>query len=234
MTIYKLLWDDFSSWYLEMVKPEFGKPIDANTLKATNQFFEDNMKVLHPFMPFITEEVWQYMENRTPKEALIVASCPEQKDFDSKIINDFEKIKEVVSGIRTIRKDKNISFKNKIDLSVINTENFAKDYDAVIVKMGNVLDIDYIFEKIDKALSFRVKSNEYYIPMGDAVDVEAEKLKLEAELKYTEGFLRSVQGKLKNERFVNNAPEQVVAIERKKEAEAIAKIETLKLSIASL
>jgi len=234
MTIYKLLWDDFSSWYLEMVKPEFGKPIDSKTLAATNAFFENNMIVLHPFMPFISEEVWQFMKERKPEEALIVATYPELKPFDEKIIADFEMLKEVVSGIRTIRKDKNISFKNSIDLSIINTEKFTSDFDTVISKMGNISVIDYVSDKVEKALSFRVKTNEYFIPMGDAVDIEAEKAKLEEELKYVQGFLKSVQGKLKNEKFVNNAPEQVVASERKKEADALAKIETLKVSIAGI
>ena len=234
MTIYKLLWDDFSSWYLEMVKPAFGKPIDAKTLQATNQFFEDNMKILHPFMPFITEEVWQTMGDRSVEEALIISSYPKQKSFDSTIISNFEVVKDIISGIRTIRKDKNISFKNTIELAILNSDEFTTDYNEVVAKMGNISKIDYVSEKVDKALSFRVKSNEYFIPMGGAIDVEAEKAKLEEELKYNQGFLKSVQGKLSNKRFVDNAPEQVVAIERKKEAEALAKIEALKVSIAGL
>lgn len=234
MTIYKLLWDDFSSWYLEMVKPAFGKPIDTKTLQATIKFFEDNMKILHPFMPFITEEVWQTMGDRSVEEALIISKYPKQKPFDSNIISDFEIVKEIVSGIRTIRKDKNIPFKVAIHLSVINSDNFTEDYNPVIKKIGNISEISYVSEKVEKSLSFRVKSNEYFIPMGDAVDVEAEKIKLLEELKYTEGFLKSVQGKLSNTRFVDNAPEQVVAVERRKEAEAIAKIEALKISIAGL
>jgi valyl-tRNA synthetase len=234
MTIYKLLWDDFSSWYLEMVKPAFGEPIDAKTLDATNRFFEDNMKILHPFMPFITEEIWQYLGERSPNEALIVTEYPKLKAFDSQIIVDFETIKEVVSGIRTIRKDKNISFKNTIDLVVMNTEKFTSDFDAIVSKMGNVESMSYVSEKIEAALSFRVKSNEYFIPMSGVIDTKAEKIKLQEELKYIEGFLKSVQGKLKNERFVNNAPEKVVAIERQKEAEAMVKIEALNRRIISL
>ncbi len=234
MTIYKLLWDDFSSWYLEVVKPAFGQPIDVNTYKASIQFFENNMKVLHPFMPFLTEEIWQFIAERAPEEALIVSEYPKQRLFNSKIINDFEIVKEVVSGIRTIRKDKNISFKNTIDLSVMNSDNFTKEFDAVVTKMGNVANMSYVIEKVDAALSFRVKSNTYFIPMEGAIDTEAEKVKLQEELKYAEGFLRSVQGKLKNERFVQNAPEQVIKTERKKEAEALAKIEALKSSILSL
>ena len=234
MTIYKLLWDDFSSWYLEMVKPAFGEPIDAKTLQATNQFFEDNMKILHPFMPFITEEIWQTMTDRSVEEALIVSRYPDQKSYNTSIISDFEVVKDIVSGIRTIRKDKNIPFKVSIGLSVINSDDFTTDYDAIVTKMGNITEIEYVSEKVEKSLSFRVKSNEYFIPMGDAVDVEAEKEKLEEELKYTEGFLKSVQGKLSNKRFVDNAPEQVVAIERRKEAEAIAKIQAIKASLAGL
>jgi len=234
MTIYKLLWDDFSSWYLEMVKPAFGEPIDAKTLQATNQFFEDNMKLLHPFMPFITEEVWQTMGERSIDEALIVSRYPEQKSFDSNIISDFEIVKDIVSGIRTIRKDKNIPFKVSIGLSIINSDDFTIDYDAIISKMGNITEIKYVSEKVEKSLSFRVKSNEYFIPMDDAVDIEAEKTKLEEELKYTEGFLKSVQGKLSNKRFVDNAPEQVVVVERRKEAEALAKIEAIKASLAGM
>jgi valyl-tRNA synthetase len=150
------------------------------------------------------------------------------------LINDFELVKDIVSNIRTIRKDKNISFKNTIDLAVMNTDNFTRDFDSVITKMGNIASLDYISEKLDAALSFRVKSNEYFIPMGDAIDTEAEKAKIEEELKYTQGFLKSVQGKLSNDRFVANAPEKVVAIERKKEAEALAKIEALKASLRNL
>jgi len=217
-----------------MVKPAFGQPIDAKTLQATIEFFENNMKILHPFMPFITEEVWQTLGKRSVNEALIVSRYPVKEQFDARIISDFEIVKEIVSGIRNIRKDKNISFKNSIDLAIINSDKFTTNYNAVIAKMGNVSQIDYVDKKVEKALSFRVRSNEYYIPMGDAVDVEAEKTKLEEELKYTQGFLKSVQGKLSNKRFVDNAPEQVVAVERKKEAEALAKIAALETSIAGL
>ncbi len=185
-------------------------------------------------MPFITEEIWQFIAKRSPEEALIVSEYPILKKYDTKQIDEFESVKEIVSGIRTIRKDKNISFKNTIDLFVMNSDDFTSDFDTIISKMGNISEFNYVDKKVDAAMSFRVKANEYFIPMGDSIDAEAEKVKLVEELKYTEGFLKSVQGKLKNERFVNNAPEQVVAVERKKEAEAIAKIETLKVSIAGL
>ncbi|WP_457615595.1 valine--tRNA ligase [Lutibacter sp.] len=234
MSIYRLIWDDFSSWFLEMVKPEYQKPIDAKTYQSVIAFLEANLKILHPYMPFITEEIWQNITNRSEDEALIIANYPEQGEIDKQLISDFEFITEVISGIRTIRKDKNISFKDSIELAVVNNENSTSDFDSVIQKIGNISKITYVQSKVDGALSYRVKSNEYFIPMSDAVDVASEKIKLEEELKYTEGFLKSVQKKLSNERFVNNAPEQVVAIERKKEADAIAKIATIKASLESL
>ncbi|UMB60887.1 valine--tRNA ligase [Lutibacter sp. A80] len=234
MSIYKLIWDDFSSWFLEMVKPAYQQPIDAKTLESVISFLEDNLKILHPFMPFLTEEIWQHISERTPEEALIIAEYPKLVEVNEKLINDFKIASEVISGIRNIRKDKNISFKDQIEFSVLNNDNVSSDFDKVIEKLGNLSAINYVTEKVDGALSFRVKSNEYFIPMGDAIDVEAEKAKLEEELKYTEGFLKSVQKKLSNERFVNNAPEKVIAIERQKEADALSKIETIKTSLNSL
>jgi len=234
MTIYKLIWDDFCSWLLEMVKPGYQQPIDRKTFDAIIEAFENNLKVLHPFMPFITEEIWHQIADRTTEEALIVSSYPSVKPINSEILKDFEIASEVISGIRTIRKEKNISFKETINLSVINNIDASTSFDTVIKKMGNVESLDYISEKMDGALTYRVKSNEYFIPMKGAINVEEEIAKITEELKYTEGFLKSIQGKLKNERFVNNAPEQVVAIERQKEADALAKIETLKSSLEGL
>ncbi|GAB1309700.1 valine--tRNA ligase [Urechidicola sp. KH5] len=234
MSIYKLVWDDFSSWFLEMVKPGYQQPIDRATYDSVIGFFENNLKVLHPYMPFLTEEIWQYISDRTPEEALIIAEYPEVGVVNEAIIKEFEFATDVIAGIRTIRKDKNIAFKNTIDVSVLNNENNGTQFDSVIAKMGNVAQLNYVEAKVDGALSFRVKSNEYFIPAGDDVDIEAEKAKIQEELGYTEGFLKSVQKKLSNDRFVNNAPEQVVANEKKKEADALAKIETLKASLASL
>ncbi|SNR60092.1 valyl-tRNA synthetase [Lutibacter agarilyticus] len=234
MSIYKLIWDDFSSWFLEMVKPAYQQPIDAVTLKAVISFLEDNLKVLHPYMPFISEEIWQHISDRTPEEALIIAEYPKMTEVNESIIQNFKVASEVISGIRNIRKEKNIAFKNEIEFSVLNNDQINTDFDAVIEKLGNLSGITYVDEKVDGALSFRVKSNEYFIPMGDAIDVEAEKAKLQEELKYNEGFLKSVQKKLSNERFVNNAPAQVITNERKKEADALAKIETIKASLNSL
>ncbi|AUS05803.1 valine--tRNA ligase [Pseudotamlana carrageenivorans] len=234
MAIYKLIMDDFSSWLLEIIKPAYQKPIDAVTYKAVIEAFENNLKVLHPFMPFLSEEIWQYISERTPDEALIVAKWPVFKDINEELISEFEFASEVISGIRNIRKQKNIPFKDAISFSVINNGQTSKTFDGVIAKIGNLQNIEYTEETVEGALTFRVKSNEYFIPMVGAIDVEAEIVKLSEELKYTEGFLKSVQKKLSNERFVAGAPEQVVAAEKKKEADALAKIETLKASLASL
>ncbi len=234
MTTYKLIWDDFCSWLLEMVKPGYQQPIDKATFDAIIVLFENNIKILHPFMPFLTEEIWHQIAERNTEEALIVASYPEQKEFDKQLISDFEYTQEVVSAIRNIRKEKNISFKEELVLFVAKKENFNTDFDTIIKKLCNVTEINETNTKVENALSFRIKSNEYFIPFGETIDVEAEKQKIEEELSYTEGFLKSVQKKLANERFVNNAPEQVIAIEKKKEADALAKIETLQLSLASL
>lgn len=234
MAIYKLIFDDFCGWLLEIVKPAYGEPIDAITYNKLIALFEDNLKIMHPFMPFITEEIWQTMKSRTPEEALIIAKWPAQKEANEALIAQFDFASEVISGIRNIRKQKNIAFKDAIGFSVVNNENAEPSFDEVIAKMGNLSSFDYVNEPVDGALTFRVKSNEYFIPMEGSIDVEAEVKKLTEELNYTEGFLKSVQKKLSNERFVNNAPEQVVASEKKKEADALAKIETIKASLASL
>lgn len=234
MAIYKLVWDDFCSWFLEMIKPGYQQPIDKATFNKAIEMLEANLKLLHPFMPFLTEEIWQYIAERTPEEALIVSSWPEMKSFDEKLIADFDFVTEVISGIRTIRKEKNIPFKETIELKVVNNEKASTHFDAVIMKLGNIVDLQYVEEKVNGALSYRVKSNEYFIPVGGNVDVAAEIAKLTEELNYTKGFLRSVQGKLSNEKFVSGAPEQVIANERKKEADALAKIATIEQSLASL
>ncbi|WP_456437402.1 valine--tRNA ligase [Psychroserpens sp.] len=234
MVIYKLIYDDFCGWMLEMIKPAYQQPIDSETYKMVMSIFEENLKILHPFMPFITEDIWQRIEKRSPQDALIVAEYPKVETFDLQLISDFETVKDVVSGIRTIRKEKNIAFKDTVELMVLNNENVDSKYDTVISKMGNISEMKTVSEAVEGALTFRVLSNEYFIPMEGSIDVEAEIEKLTEELKYTQGFLKSVQGKLRNERFVNNAPEQVVASEKKKEADALAKIETIKASLSSL
>ena len=234
MAIYKLIYDDFCGWLLEIVKPAYQQPIDKKTYDEVISIFENNLKILHPFMPFLTEEIWQHISDRTPEDALIVSSWPTSKQVDKNLIPTFEFTQEVVSGIRTIRKEKNIPFKEQINLSVLNNEKLTKNFDEVITKLGNIGALEYVENAIEGALSFRVKSNEYFIPISGAIDIETEIQKLTEELSYTEGFLKSVQKKLSNERFVNNAPENVVAVEKNKEADALAKIETIKSSLASL
>ncbi|REH50480.1 valyl-tRNA synthetase [Tenacibaculum gallaicum] len=236
MAIYKLITDDFSSWLLEIVKPGYQQPIDAKTYKAVIEVLENNLKVLHPFMPFLTEEIWQHITERTPEDALIIAKYPTVGETNEELITNFEFATGVVSGIRTIRKNKNISFKDAIELSVVNNENFTKEFDVVIQKLTNASEINYdVTDKVEGAASFRVKSNEYFVPISlDTIDVEAEITKLNGELKRAEGFLTGIQKKLSNERFVSNAPEQVITLERKKESDTLAKIETIKASLASL
>ncbi len=234
MKIYKLVWDDFCSWLLEMIKPAFGSPIDTKTYNEVIRLFEDCLKLLHPFMPFVTEEIWQQISSRTPQEALIIANYPEEKTFNEGILEEFEFIKEVISGIRTIRKEKNIPFKEEISLSIIDNEHFTTKWNSIIEKLGNVSAISYIEKATEGAISFRVKANEYFIPILDKINVEEEIKKLETELHYAEGFLKSVRAKLSNEKFVNSAPAQVVENERKKESDTLAKIETLTQSLNKL
>ncbi|MFK7050710.1 Valine--tRNA ligase [Flavobacterium columnare] len=234
MAIYKLVWDDFCSWFLEMIKPGYQQPIDKTTFDKAIEMLEANLKLLHPFMPFLTEEIWQYIADRTPEEALIISQWPEVKLYDEKLIADFDFTTEVISGIRTIRKDKNISFKDAIELKVVNNEKASTFFDSVITKLGNISSLEYVSEKVNGALSYRVKSNEFFIPVGEGIDIEAEIKKLTEELNYTKGFLKSVQGKLSNEKFVLGAPEQVITNERKKEADALAKILTIEQSLAGL
>ncbi|WP_296637487.1 valine--tRNA ligase [Polaribacter sp.] len=234
MAIYKLINDDFSSWLLEIVKPAYQHPIDKITFDAVIEVLENNLKILHPFMPFLTEEIWQFIAERTSEEALIVAKYPAQKEFDSAIISEFEFATGVISGIRTIRKDKNIAFKDAVELFVVNNVNSSVEFDGIIQKLTNTASISYVSEKVDGA-SFRVKSNEYFVPIFAAnIDVEAEIEKLSAELKRAQGFLVGIQKKLSNERFVANAPEKVITLERKKEADTLAKIETIIGSLNSL
>ncbi len=234
MSTYKLIWDDFCSWLLEMIKPGYQQPIDSTTYKAVILILENNLKVLHPFMPFLTEEIWQHLATRTPEEALIISKWPEVKSVNETLISEFDFATEVVSGIRTIRKQKNISFKDSIELFVLNSEKVSTTFDVVISKLGNISSLNYAEAQVEGALTFRVKSNEYFVPMQGAINIDEEVAKLTEELSYTEGFLKSVQKKLSNERFVAGAPEQVVASEKKKEADALAKIETLKASLSSL
>lgn len=232
MAVYKLFWDEFSSWYLELVKPAYQKPIDKATYEATLSFFDIMVKLLHPFMPFITEEIWQLMDDRKDGESLMVEKMPEAEKYNDEIIDAFESVKEVISGVRNIRNENNIAQKEQIELKV--KGDYENQYDACIVKMANLSDIESTETKIEGAVTFMVKSAEFYIELGDLVDVEEELKKLKEELDYNKGFLNSVMKKLSNERFVNNAPEKVVNIEKQKKEDAEAKIKVLEERIASL
>ncbi len=234
MITYKFIWDDFSSWYLEMVKPAYQSPIDAITFKKTIENLERILKILHPFMPFISEEIWQLITDRKENEALIIASWPEISETEKDLVPQFEFASEVISGIRNIRKEKNIPNKDTLELFVLNNEKNSDNFDVIIKKLGNLEKLEYVSEKVKGAISFRVKSSEFFIPVGENVNMEEELEKLESELKYTKGFLISVQKKLSNERFVNNAPIKVIDVERKKEADALAKIRVLEESINNL
>ena len=214
MAVYKLFWDEFSSWYLEMVKPAYQQPIDRKTYDATLRYFDALLRMLHPFMPFITEELWQHLYDRKEGESIMTARMPEPQPVDMEIINRFETTKLVVAGIRTIRLQKGIANKEQLTLQIIGAHDHSND--CILTKMTNLATIETIEEKDPAAASFRVHATEYAIPMSNAIDVEAELKKLEAELKYAQGFLKTVMGKLGNERFVQNAPEAVVAMERKK------------------
>jgi valyl-tRNA synthetase len=234
MATYKLVWDDFCSWFLEMIKPAYQQPIDSITFTKAIEILEVNLKLLNPFMPFLTEEIWHLIKERTPAEALIIAEYPKLTSFDNSIIENFDFATEVISGIRTIRKEKNIAQKEPIDLKVINNEKTSSHFDSIIMKLGNITSLEYITEKIDGSLTFRSKSNEYFIPISGNIDVEAEIVKIETELGYAKGFLNSVRIKLSNEKFVANAKPEIIANERKKEADALANIATLEQSLKSL
>ena len=224
-----MVWDDFCSWYLEMVKPNYGSPIDSTTYAKTIEQLEKILKLLHPFMPFLTEEIWHLIDDR--KEDIIVAHWPIAGTVNEQLLADFENTTEVVAGIRTIRKEQNIANKEQLELLVIKNQKAKINLDAIVAKLGNLSAINTTNEKPNGAFSFMVKSNEYFIPLGENIDVVAEIEKLQKELDYTKGFLKSVEGKLGNDRFVNNAPEQVVVNEKNKMADAKAKIEILATKI---
>ena len=235
MGIYKLVWDDFCSWYLEMVKAPMNQPIDAVTYNATVSFFENLMKILHPFMPFITEDIWHLLQERQDGDDIIIAQQPKQQDVDNEILNQFIFTQDVINNIRKVRAEKNISMKEAIELIVVDKEgNVNKEFDSVIMKLCNVSSVNYVTENPQDAFGFLVKAVEFFIPVTDNIDTEAELKKLEEELKYAQGFLKSVEAKLSNEKFVNGAPAAVVDKERKKKSDAEAKIKVLEQQIAAL
>ena len=233
MAAYKLVWDDFCSWYLEMVKPAYQQPIDRLTLDTTIGFFGKLMQVLHPFMPFITEEIWHMIADRKSDDTIMLSAMPVPSESDADVIAAFEHASAAVIGIRNVRKDKNLPFKDQIEL-MVRGENPGRQFDDVVAKLGNISGITYVEDKPSTAAGFMVKSTEYYIPLGDTIDLEAEREKLLTELKYMQGFLDSVEKKLSNERFISNAKPEIIENERQKQADAISKIELLKASIEGL
>ena len=233
MAVYKLFWDEFSSWYLEMVKPAYGQPIDKVTYEKTLAFFETLLKQLHPFMPFITEELWQHIYDRQPGESIMTQTLVKDMPYNEALIAQFEAVKEVISGIRTIRLQKNIAQKEALALEVTG-ENPVAGFGSVIAKLCNLSEIKQVETKSEGAAAFMVGTTEYAVPLGNLINVEEELKKLEADLKYQEGFLQSVMKKLSNEKFVSKAPANVIEMERKKQADAETKIAALKESIAAL
>jgi valyl-tRNA synthetase len=231
MSTYKLVWDDFCSWFLEIVKPTYNTGIDRETYEKVCVLFEDNLRLLHPFMPFLSEELWHALKSRTKAEALIVSDWPKQQNIDTAILKQFEHTASLIAQLRTVRKEQNISFKEPLDLVETNQDNISLR--PIVEKLVNVQTWSKVAQAPDQAISFRVNAHEYFVPVS-ASNIEEERKKMEEELAYQEGFLRSVEKKLSNERFVSNAPEQVVATERKKAADAQTKITALKARLSAL
>ncbi len=235
MTVYKLFWDEFSSWYLEMVKPAYGQPIDQKSYDATLRFFDALLKMLHPFMPFITEELWQHIYDRQEGESIMreKLEIPAPTAEEQKLAADIESVKQIIAGVRTVRNQKNITQKEQLTLHVVGKNDFEA-YNDVILKMANLDKIEVVAEKSADASSFMVGTDEFAVPLGDLIDVAAEIEKAEAQLKHLEGFLAGIRKKLGNENFVAHAPEKVVAMERKKESDSVEKIAALKATIEEL
>ncbi|MBO5801859.1 MAG: valine--tRNA ligase [Alistipes sp.] len=233
--LYRLFWDDFSGWYLEMVKPAYQSPIDAATLARTKHYFDMLMRLLHPFMPFVTEEIWQDLKSEGEVSSIVIARMPEaERKADEKILGRFALAEEVITALRNVRREKNIAQKEALTLNYISDDNYPAEYEDVIVKMGNIKAINVVTEKDATAAAFIVKTTQYFVPMEGKIDKEAELKKLNDDLAYYEGFLASVMKKLSNERFVSSAPEKVVANERAKQSDAEAKIAAIKEQIAAL
>ena len=234
MTTYRLVWDSFCSWYLEIIKPAYQKPIDRKTYDSSIKIMEDLMSILHPFMPFLTEEVWHALAERKDEECIVVNSWPNNTAVNEQLLADFEQATEIITELRTFRKKQNLAQKISLNLSVKQNSAWNNDFDVLVSKLCNIETLNYVEEKLEGTYTFIVKSNEYFIPLEGTLDLEAERKKLEEELKYTKGFLIGVSKKLSNERFVSSAPEKVVAIEKKKMADAESKIKVIEDQLASL
>lgn len=235
MNSYKLFWDEFSAWYLEIIKPEYGKPVDSITYKATVAIFDSLLRIIHPFMPFITEEIWQQISRRGEGESIMISPMPKAGKYDREMLASFEIAKETVTAIRSVRKEKQIPVRDQLSL-LIRTESTSFDnaFMPVIIKLCNLSEVRFISEKPGNSASFMVGTTEYYIPLGDMIDIEAEKARIAAELSYQKGFLDTVMKKLGNERFVQNAPRSVIDVERKKKSDAESRIKSLEESLREL
>jgi valyl-tRNA synthetase len=235
MTVYKLFWDEFSSWYLEIIKPSFRQPVDKTSYNETIVFFDKLLRLLHPFMPFITEEIWHLTENRKKGESIMISKLPEASEYDKSLILKFETVKEVITNIRKIRNDRGIPQKEYVHLYIRESaKKFDHTFDCIIKKLGMLTTISNTNKKIEHAVSFILKSGEFFIPLDEQINIEEEIRKLEGELEYTRGFLNMVLNKLGNERFVQNAPEKVIIQEKAKKADAEAKIKVIEERIESL
>jgi valyl-tRNA synthetase len=235
MLTYKLFWDEFSGWYLEIIKPEYQKPIDRITFDSTISLFDKLIRLIHPFMPFITEEIWQLLVERRNGESLMITHLPEAKKYNKELVSWFESVKETISAVRTVRKEKDLPNKEKLELFILSDEeNQIGGYLPVISKLCNLSDIKFVSGKQEGAASFMIGTTEYFIPLSGKLDVEAEIEKIKEEVKYHRGFLTSVMKKLDNERFVQNAPASVLELERKKKSDAESKINSLEKRIKEL
>ena len=235
MITYKLFWDEFSAWYLEIIKPEYQKPVDRATLDSTIAILDKLLKLIHPFMPFITEDLWQLLSDRKQGESIMITLLPEAKKFNKDLIADFESVKETVSAVRTIRRNKGIPARDKLDLLIrADDKSFDAEMLPVIVKMCNLSDISFVSEKQSGTVSFMVNTTEFFIPLSGTLDIESELSKLREDLEYNRGFLASVMKKLDNHRFVQNAPASVLDLERKKKRDTESKITSLEERIKEL
>jgi valyl-tRNA synthetase len=235
MSTYKLFWDEFSGWYLEIIKPEYQKPIDTVTYNATLELFDKLLKVIHPFMPFLTEEIWQLLVERNDGESIMITRMPEVVKSDEEMISGFEAIKEAVSAVRTVRKSKEIPQKEKIELLILSEESdYNTGFLPVIAKLCNLSGVKFVPEKQEGSTTFMVGTTEYFIPLEGKIDIEAELAKIREDLEYNRGFLVNVLKKLENERFVNSAPAPVLELERKKRSDAESKIKSLEERLKEL
>jgi valyl-tRNA synthetase len=235
MTVYRLFWDEFASWYLELVKPGYQKPVDAVTARRTDEFFDILLRLLHPFMPFITEEIWHLMDVRADGQSIMNTEMPKAGPVRERILREFEDLKEVVASLRTIRKEREIPARQPLRLLIMDTNNrFSNTFRYALNKLGNLAGVEQTGTKAEGAVSFRVRSVEFFVPLDSGVDHQEELRKLQEELEYTRGFLEKVKAKLHNEQFMNHAPAKVVEKERKKQADAELTIKTLRERIRSL